>query len=212
MAPRLVKGGLVTLNPGDGTVDLVLPLQYNAETLTRSIQVQGAGEQGGERSEALRLTGPPIETWQVEAEIDAADLLEDGDQTAEAVGLHPWLAALELLVHPSSTQLQSALEAARAGTLEIAPAPAPLILFVSSSQRVLPVRITELSVTEEAFDPELNPIRATVSLGLRVLTVSDLGHEHRGGGLFMAYLRNKEGLAARQASVALDALGIGGIP
>lgn len=212
IAPRLVKGGLVTLDPDDGTVDLVLPLQYNAETVTRSLQVQGAGEQGGERSEALRLTGPPVETWQVEVEIDAADLLEDADTTAEAVGLHPWLAALELLVHPGSAQLQSALESARAGVFEIAPVPAPLTLFVWSSQRVMPVRITELSITEEAFDPQLNPIRATVTLGLRVLGVSDLGHDHRGGGLFMAYLRTKEGLAKRQRSVALDALGIGGIP
>lgn len=212
IAPRLVKGGLVTLDPDTGMVQRVLPLQYNADTVTRTVQVQGAGEQGGERSEALRLTGPAIETWQVEAEIDATDLLADGDATAEVLGVHPWLAALELLVHPSSSQLQSALAEARAGVFEIAPAQAPLTLFVWSSQRVLPVRITELSITEEAFDPDLNPIRARISLGLRVLSVDDLGHDHRGGGLFMAHLRHKEGLAQRQASAALDVLGIGQLP
>ena len=47
---------------------------------------------------------------------------------------------------------------------------APLTLFVWSAQRIVPVRITEFSITEEAFDPALNPIRAKVSLGMRVLT------------------------------------------
>lgn len=212
IAPRLVKGGLVTLDPVSGAVQTVLPLQYNPDTLTRSLQVQGAGEGDGDRSEALRLTGPPVETLQLEAEIDAADLLEEGDATATAVGIHPWLAALELLIHPSSAQLERALASARAGVLEIAPAEAPLTLFIWSGSRVLPVRVTELSVTEEAFDPALNPLRARVSLGMRVLSVNDLGHAHRGGALFMAYLQSKERLAKRRGAAGLAQLGIRGIP
>ena len=69
---------------------------------------------------------------------------------------------------------------------------APLTLFVWSKQRIVPVRLTDLSVTEEAFDPNLNPIRAKVSLGMRVLSVDDLGFDQTGGSLFMAYLQNKE--------------------
>lgn len=212
IAPRLVKCGLVTLDPDSGAVEAVLPLQYNPDTLTRSLRVQGAGEQGSERSEALRLTGPPVETLQLEAEIDAADLLEEGDATATEVGVHPWLAALELLIHPSSRQLEQARTSARAGVLEIAPAEAPLTLFVWSGSRVLPVRITELSITEEAFDPALNPLRARISLGMRVLSVNDLGHEHRGGALFMAHLQSKERLARRRGAADLSRLGIRGIP
>ena len=34
---------------------------------------------------------------------------------------------------------------------------------------MLPVKLTEFSITEEAFDVNLNPIRAKVSLGMRVL-------------------------------------------
>jgi hypothetical protein len=41
---------------------------------------------------------------------------------------------------------------------------APLALFVWSQHRILPVRVTDFSITEEAFDPALNPIRAKVSL------------------------------------------------
>ena len=74
---------------------------------------------------------------------------------------------------------------------------APLALFVWSKSRIVPVRVTDFSITEEAFDPALNPIRAKVSLGLRVLSVDDLGFAHKGGSLFMAYLQRKERLAAK---------------
>lgn len=100
----------------------------------------------------------------------------------------------------------------QACTLEIAPIEAPLTLFVWSRTRVLPARITEFSITEEAFDTALNPIRAKISLGLRVLSVTDLGFGHKGGMLFMAYLQGKERLAARSPAASLSQLGIGGIP
>jgi hypothetical protein len=77
---------------------------------------------------------------------------------------------------------------------------------------VLPVRVTEFTITEESFDTALNPIRAKVSLGMRVLTVDDLGFEHKGGSLFMSYLEQKEQLAARIANASFGALGITGIP
>jgi hypothetical protein len=76
----------------------------------------------------------------------------------------------------------------------------------------VPVRLTEFSVTEEFFDTSLNPIRAKVSLGLRVLTVDDLGFAHPGARIFMAYLSNKEQLASQAQSVSLSVLGLGGLP
>jgi hypothetical protein len=74
---------------------------------------------------------------------------------------------------------------------------------------VIPVRLTEFSITEEAFDPNLNPIRAKVSLGMRVLSVDDLGFDHPGGRIFMSYLTNKETLASKATSAALTTLGLG---
>jgi hypothetical protein len=85
-------------------------------------------------------------------------------------------------------------------------------LFVWSKNRIVPVRVTDFSVTEEAFDPALNPIRAKVSLGMRVLSVDDLGFQHKGGSLFMSYLQIKERLAAKVAGGSFGTLGIGGIP
>jgi hypothetical protein len=211
-SPRLIKGGIVLIDPGSAAVQRVIVMQYSPDTITRTLQAQGIGE-NGDRSEALRLKGAPVETIKLEVEIDATDQLEFPDQnrTATQVGISPQLAALETLIYPTSAQLNNNNRLAKAGTLEIVPMETPLALFVWSKTRVLPVRVTELSVTEEAFDPNLNPIRAKVSLGLRVLSVNDLGFDHKGGNLFMNYLQQKENLAAMSTG-ALNALGITGIP
>jgi hypothetical protein len=208
--PKVIKGGIVLIDPVSGAVQRVIALQYNPDSITRSLQVQGVGETG-DRSEALRLKGPPVETIKVEAEVDAVDQLEIVNGAAISVGLHPQLAALELIVYPSSSQLQNNNSLAQSGTLEIIPVEAALMLFVWSQQRIVPVRLIEFSITEEAFDVGLNPIRAKVSLGMRVLNVNDLGFNHRGGNLFMGYLKQKEQLAKKVSDSSFASLGISGI-
>lgn len=212
-SPRIIKGGIVLIDPESAKVQRVIALQYNPDTLTRTLQSQTVGD-GSDQSEALRLKGPAIETLKLEAEIDAADQLEFPDQHRTFVesGVGPQLAVLEALVSPASADLLANQALAAAGTLEIAPMEAALTLFVWGTQRIVPVRVTDFSITEEAFDPALNPIRAKVSLGLRVLSIDDLGFDHKGGGLFMAYLQSREQLATKAATFGFDALGIGGIP
>jgi hypothetical protein len=73
------------------------------------------------------------------------------------------------------------------------------------------VRITEMTVTEEAFTPELAPIRAKVALGLRVLGVNDLLFDNRGGSLFMTHYQQKERLARAQTG-AIASLGLTRLP
>ena len=211
-SPRLLKSGLVLLDPGTGAVLRVISLQYNPETLTRSLQAQTIGPDAGDRSQAPRLKGPPIETIKLEAAIDAADQLETAGPGAAvvAVGLHPQLAALETILYPPSSRLQANHGLARAGTLEIIPVQSPLVLFVWSRNRIVPVRLTELSVVEEEFSPALDPIRAKVSLGLRVLSVNDVDLDSKAGSLFLIYHQRKERLATMGQGGALDALGIGG--
>lgn len=210
-SPRLLKGGLALLEPRNGTVQRILPLQYNPDTLTRSFRIKGVGADSGDHIEALRLVGPPTETIKVEAEIDATDQLEAGDAQATQSGLHATLAALEVMVYPSSAHLLANNGKASAGTLEIVPGATALTVFIFGPRRIVPVRITEFSITEEAFDPNLNPIRAKVSLGMTVLTVDDLGFDRKGGGLFLAYLQAKEQLAAQKQGGTTGTLGIGGI-
>lgn len=213
-SPHLLKAGLVLIDATSGVVKRVIALQYNPDSLSRSFQVKGVGAESGDRSEALRLKGPPVETFKMEAEIDATDQLENPgtNPNAAQLGIQPQLALLELLLYPTAAQLQSNNTLSKSGTLEILPMETPLTLFVWSRSRVVPVRVTEFSVTEEAFDPALNPIRAKVSLGLRVLNVDDLGFDHRGGGIYMAYQQQKEQLGTRGIAATLTELGLGGIP
>ncbi|TDB87407.1 hypothetical protein E1264_14680 [Actinomadura sp. KC216] len=212
-SPRLVKGGIVLLDPAGGALRQVISLQYNPDTLSRTVQAKAAGE-GGDRAQAMRLKGSPVETIRLEAVLDATDRLEYPDRNRDAVryGIHPQLAMLEAMAHPSAAALLANDRLAASGALEVLPVESPLALFVWSRSRIVPVRLTELSVTEQAFDPALNPILAKVSLGLRVLSVDDLGFRHRGGVLFMNHLRAKESLAGKAAPGVLSELGLEGLP
>jgi hypothetical protein len=213
--PRLVKGGIVLMDPNTSVVQSVIALQYNPDSLSRTLQIQAVqGGQEGTRADVLRLRGPAVETIKLEAELDATDQLEFPSQfpAATQYGLLPQLAQLEMLINPTVETLAADDALANQGVLEIVPLEQPLTLFVWSKSRVVPVRITDFSVTEEAFDPTLNPIRAKVSLGLRVLNVDDLGFLHPGGRIFLSYLGNKQQLASRAPSAAISVLGLSGLP
>jgi hypothetical protein len=210
-SPRLVKSGLVLIDPESGAIESIIRLQYNAETLSRSLQIQAVGEGDG-RSQPLRLRGPAVETFTLDAILDATDQLEVENATAVDTGLFPQIAAMERLAQPTTAALRKRDQQASSGTLEIAPIETPLALFVWSRHRIVPVRITQLTIAEEAFDPNLNPIRAKVSIGMRSLSVDDLGFQHRGGGLFMAYLSAQEALARRAPGGALGDLGVEALP
>lgn len=213
-SPRLIKGGIVLIDADTAAVRRVIALQYNPDSLSRTLQVQAVSPDTGDRSEVLRVKGPPVETLKLEAEIDATDQLEFPEQNSATTqsGIFPQLAALETLIYPTSAQLKvnDALE--RGGTLEIIPMETPLALFVWSRARILPVRITEFSITEEAFDAALNPIRAKVNLGLRVLSVNDVPSGHKAADLFMNYLQQKERFVSANSATPLAALGITGVP
>lgn len=200
-SPRLLKGALVSFdlpNPKPA----VIVFQYNPDTLSRTLEAQT----GGEGADALRIKGAPVETIKLDIELDATDQLEQG---AAATGLHPQLAALEVLIYPKSALVIANTALLNAGTIEILPPQAPFTLFIWGPKRVLPVRLTEFSITEEAYDPQLNPIRAKVSLGLRVLSYNDLPAAHPGYHLFLAHQIVKETMAAIARTGSLDAAGAG---
>jgi hypothetical protein len=207
----LLKGGIVLVNFDTGAVERLIPLQYNPETLTRTLQVQGVGPESGPHVDQMRLKGPPIETFKLEVALDATDDLDAGDPLAVAAGIQPHLAALETVIYPSSTQLQQANAMAQNGTLEIVPMDAPLTLFVWSKERIVPVKITEFSITEEMFDSNLNPIRVKINLSLRVLTIDDIQYSSVAGSIYLTYQQRKEQLAASAPAGSLSAFGISGV-
>jgi hypothetical protein len=194
VSPLLLKGAILSLDPTTGIPLGKIMLQYNPETLTRSLKPQAVGEEP-DRSEILRLKGPPVETIKCDVEIDATDQLAASDPTAISLGIQPQLSALELLVYPSSTVLIVNEVLSLLGTIEILPMESALTVFAWGKNRITPVRITDLQITEEAFDPQLNPIRAKVSLGMRVLSINDVGFLTPAGALYMIYQITKEAMS-----------------
>ena len=204
-SPKVLKGAVVGVSVVDPLSSIVI-FQYNPETLTRTIHVSAAGREG-DKSEALRLKGPPDESVKLEVEIDAADQLEQGDASAAQLGIYPALSRLELLLYPSSTLVIANEVLTALGVIEVVAPEAPLTLLVWGPKRVLPVRMNTFTVTEEAFDPSLNPIRAKVSLDLLVLNYHDLGLVSVGGALFMAHQIAKEAMGKRDQPTSLAAAG-----
>lgn len=198
VSPRLRKGAILTFDPVLGVPLGTIMLQYNPDTLTRSLKPQSVGAEP-DRTEVYRLKGPPAETIKADVEIDATDQLATSlpSPVAVSLGIQPQLSQLELLVYPASGTLILNEVLSLAGTVEILPMKSALTVFAWGTQRITPVRITDLEVTEEAFDPNLNPIRAKVSLTMRVLNIDDVGFLTPAGALFMSYQLAKEAMAAQ---------------
>jgi hypothetical protein len=211
-SPRLLKGAIVGIDLFNPLASLIV-FQYNPETMTRRLQAQTLGGGEGDRTEALRLKGAPIETISLDVEIDATDQLEKGDAVAASTGIYPQLSALEMLIYPKSAVVIANTVLMALGTIEVVPPVAPFTLFVWGPKRVLPVRVSDFSISEEAYDANLNPIRAKVSLGLRVLSYNDLSVLDPGYHVFLAHQLVKEAMAvvgslnaagSLQASVGFD--------
>jgi len=191
--PRIFRGALVTVDPSN-PMPSVVAFQYNPSTLRRRLEPQLVGGEENDRSQAVRFMGAPVQTIEVEIEVDGTDGLEQNDPVVLQYGIQPQLAALELLVYPALADIQNRQALLSTGIIEVAPLTAPETLFVWGVRRVLPVRLQNLTVTEEAFDSQLNPIRATVALEMRVLNYSDLAVSNDGYNQFMAYQQKMEAI------------------
>ena len=208
-SPKTLKGaivGLDILNP----LASVIVFQYNPDTMTRRLVARTPVERGA-RTEAQRINGAPTETIRLDVEIDATDQLEKGEGNAVSMGIHPQLASLEMLLYPKSSAVITNTVLALTGTIEVLATEAPLTFLIWGAKRILPVRLTELNITEEAYDVGLNPIRAKVSLGLRVLSYSDLPFTHLGHYAFIAHQLVKETMAVIGSTGNLGAVGSGSI-
>jgi hypothetical protein len=173
-SPRVLKGALVVFETPAPVPTNIIAFQFNPDQVSRTFQQQLDEEDPYRSAGDTMFVLPPTETLSLSVELDAADQLESGDPVATAMGLHPTLAALELLLYPSSIDLILDKALALAGTARVKPARVPIVLLVWGPMRVLPVRVESVSITEEAFDPRLNPIRAKADLTLRTLTEKEL--------------------------------------
>ena len=206
-SPRLIKGALIGVDPLNPLASIVV-FQYNPDTLTRRLEARAVSQEG-DRGEAFRLTGAPKETITLSIEIDATDQLEQGNPLAVTMGLNPTLAALEMMLYPKAASVFINDALSLIGTIEVIPIDGPMILFVWGPTRVLPVRLTSFSITEEAYDPLLNPIRAKVDLSLAVLSYHDLSLLSPARALFLAHHVAKEVMATTNVFNSIANIGSG---
>jgi hypothetical protein len=175
-SPRLLKGALVVFEALKPVPTNIIAFQYNPDQVTRQFQQTRCGpapdpcQNAGDTQRVL----PPTESFRMSVELDATDQLEAVDPLAIVSGLHPTLAALELLLYPPSTDIILGKILAKIGSARVSPANAPMVLLVWGPLRVIPVRIETIGITEQAFDQLLNPIRAKVELGMRTLSTQEL--------------------------------------
>lgn len=205
-SPRTFRGAVVAITPMSPLPRLIV-FQYNPDQVTRTLRPRGATSAQSATADAHRLWGAPVETVSMTIEVDAADQLEQGDPVASASGIAPQLAALEMLLHPSSAQVVANSALLLAGTIEILPPEGPLTVLVWGPGRVVPVRIDSLTVTEQAFDTALFPIRASVEFSAQVLSYNDLPVTDPGHALFLVHQVMMETMAAGVASTTPDLAG-----
>lgn len=203
-SPNLLKGAIVGIDTANPLPSAII-FQYNPTKMTRTFGLRSSGE--GAASEVTRVSGAPEETIQLDVEIDATDQLERADATAVAAGIYPQLSALEMLLYPRTSEVIMNTALMAAGTMEIVPPEAPLVLFIWGVKRIVPVRLTQFIINEEAYDTRLNPIVARVTLGMRVLTYNDFPVTHVGYHAFMAHQVIKETMAAVGSVSGIGSLG-----
>jgi hypothetical protein len=191
-SPKLLKGALVEFSERFiGPIPNIIVFQYNPESLTRSMEVYNpfqeadiTEERTGKKigtahwvSASAQPFDPP-ETFSLTLELDATDDLETGDPIAVKTGVEDRVAALEMLLYPQEESLLGGLvssvsTALGGGAISDTALPrgtVPIVLFVWGAGRVVPVRLTTFQVEEQAFSPLLYPIRAKISIGIRVLS------------------------------------------
>ena len=191
------SGAIIRIDPGKSPQAIYF--QYNPASVRRTLEPQMVGGQPGGHSGAVRFTGAPNETFSLDIEIEGYDGLATPlqQQSLGSNGVYPAMYALEALLYPPVDQVTASTQRLAQGTLDVAPIEAPTVLLVWGKSRVVPVVVTSYSVTEEAFDPQLNPLRASVSLTVRVLSYSDVKPNSQAYTRFISYQTGKEQLAAK---------------
>jgi hypothetical protein len=188
----MLKGALVEFMP---TFLIPLPnvivFQYNPESMTHTwTQPEPAAATGQETANPMAVKGMPGESFSFTIAMDANDEIADGNPVsagiAVATGIYSRLAALEMLLYPSastgggllgsvSAGISSALGGGSSGPTTTVPRSVmPVVLFVWGIERIVPVRVTGLTITENLYDSLLNPTHAQAQLALRVLTPEEL--------------------------------------
>jgi len=190
-SPKLLKGAIIQFSsPLLVPIPNIIVFQYNPESMTRTLTPWAPAPQSQEVDDpkvvaALAQPFDPEESFSLTLELDAADALESPDShpIATIAGVADRIAALEMLLYPPGDSalgglLNSVGSFFGATPVDVVPRKTvPVILFFWGPGRIVPVRITTFSVNEQAYSPTLYPIRAKVTLGLRILDATSFGDD-----------------------------------
>ena len=190
-----LRGALVELIPTALIpVPNIIVFQYNPETMVHTWAQPEAPKPGPTEAKGnpLAVEGTPGESFSFTISMDSNDTIADGQFTAslaEVSGVYSRLSALEMLLYPSqaaggallgavSSAVGSLLGGGGGGVKRTVPSSAiPTCLFIWGPFRIVPVRVTGLTITERLYDAALNPVHAEAQLGLRVMTPDELAHD-----------------------------------
>ena len=193
-SPKILKGAFVQFDR-QTTPGRIITFQYNPEKFFRNLEARTKGSL-------------PRETITFTLALDATDALEEPGANPHTVesGIYPQLSALELLLYPQNSEQRHSsflgISLSRRNTDQ------SFTLFVWGKNRVLPVRVTELHIIEEMFDPNLNPIRASIEVTMQVLTDEDLPSGYKGYDYWKSHLTTKRAMAqVAYANASLSNIG-----
>lgn len=194
-SPALLSGALIVLNDTALVpIPSMIPFQYNPATLTRSLEPYAPPmDEPGERrgTTARAQPGPPTETISLTLELDATDYLEDpgNHPVGSLVGVSSPIASMEKIMYPTGSIVGALLGAISdllglgSGSTPVPRSEVPVVLFFWGPSRIVPVRVTDLTVEEQGHTPVLYPILATCRLSMRVLPPSSFQYEDRATSL-----------------------------
>ena len=167
----------------------IIVFQFNPETMSHAWTQPEPPKAGPNQTTTnpLAVDGNPGESFSFTLSMDAADSIADGGASgalASVTGIASRLAALEMLLFPSSDTeggLLGTVTAALGGgggapKRKVPSSTINTCLFVWGPGRIVPVRLTALTVTERIYDTLLNPVKAEAQVTLRVLTDEELKH------------------------------------
>jgi len=184
--PKTFKGMLVAIDANSlaSTINVNAPVfvfQYNPDKLIRTVSyLTPDGTLASEANIHVVQGAQPVELISLTLELDIADQLEHPEKAVGVAenGLQPSLVVLESMMDSTFTENKQTLP--------------QLILFSWGPKRLLPVSMINLKISEEAFDANLNPIRAKIELCMRRLPLSEL----KKGTLGYKLLENSNALKA----------------
>lgn len=206
-----------------GPIPNIVVFQFNPEQISRTLNMArpaaATATETARQTESHQISAAPIESFTFTAHFSAADDMGKGGALAAVprlFGIGPQLAALEKMVYPAGGIISGAVGAvvdaigsalsrgSGSDTRGIPREQAPRILFIWGPSRVLPVEIRSMSITEQKFDPLLNPVQAEVAIGLQIASFPEDSDDILGRGALTYTQTVKEAQAMLNITKALE--------